>query len=248
MDIGVAGSLYLGDEETVSDLVAEPGISQPNETDKFQPSVSLNYTPNKARTRVNLQNFVNSTRAVDPAGAQQLEALFAASDIIGQIGSVMADFGLSKNNTADALALYWISAWQAAHGDSSAPSPAMAQAVSAQAARGLSQSSEFAAASDAQKQEMAEALMVQAAMIEAIVEAADGDRAQLKEIGKAVRQGAAASGLEVDNMTLTTEGFVKGGRRKGADASGAAGEETKLAASAEEKDNTLGRVDKRLQP
>jgi hypothetical protein len=40
---------------------------------------------------------------------------------------------------------------------------------------------------------MAEALMVQAAMIEATVEAAAGDRVQLKEIGTAVKQVAAAS-------------------------------------------------------
>jgi hypothetical protein len=195
--------------------------------------LNASYTPSKSRTRANLQAFVDKTRPVDPAGASQMEQLFASTDIIGEIGRVMANFGLSKNNAADAFALYWIAAWQAAHSDSTSPSSSMAQAVAAQAARGLSQSPEFAAATDAQKQEMAEALMVHAAMIEATVEAAAGDRAQLKEIGKAVAKGAAASGLELDKMTLTEEGFVEGGPRKGADASGAVGDESKLASAAD---------------
>jgi hypothetical protein len=194
------------------------------------------YTPSKSRTRANLQNFVNKSRAVDPAGAEQMEALFASTDIIGQIGSVMANFGLSPNNAADAFALYWIAAWQAAHGDSSTPSAAMAQAVSAQAARGLSQSREFTSASDAQKQELAEALMVQAAMIEATVEAADGDKTQLKAVGKAVTQGASAAGLDLGNMTLTEEGFREGSPRKRSDASDNVGDETALAANGNGKD------------
>jgi hypothetical protein len=104
----------------------------------------IRYNPQKSRTRSNLQNFVNKSRAVDPAGAERMEQLFASTDIIGEIGSVMANFGLSKNSTADAFALYWIAAWQAAHADTSTPSSHMAQAVAAQAARGLSQSPEFA--------------------------------------------------------------------------------------------------------
>jgi hypothetical protein len=199
----------------------------------------IRYNPQKSRTRANLQAFVDKTRAVDPAGAAQLEQLFASTDIIGEIGRVMANVGLSKNNAADAFAVYWIAAWQAAHGDTSTPSSEMAQAVAAQAARGLSQSPEFAAANDAQKQEMAEALLVQAALIDGSMDDAGSDKAKQQAVAKAVKQGAAASGLELDQMTLTEEGFVEGGPRKGADASGAVGEETKLAASAEAKDNSL---------
>ncbi len=172
-------------------------------------SAVATYIPSKARTRANLQAFVAKTRDFDPAGADQMETLFAATDIIGVIGVAMAKVGLDKNNAADAFAVYWITAWQISVGDLSDYSPAFHRAVAAQAARGLSQSPEFAAATDAQKQEMAEAMMVQAAFIGAAAEQAASDPAQLKALGQAVKRGAAASGLDLDKMTLTEEGFVK---------------------------------------
>jgi hypothetical protein len=169
---------------------------------------TLVYAGSKAKTRANLQTFVNKTRAVDPAAAAQMEQEFASGDFIGQIGGIMSSVGLSKNNVADAYALYWVNAWQVANGDSSTPSAQTMQAVSAQAARGLSSSPEFAAANDAQKQEMAEALMVQGAMIASAFEQAAGNKTQLNAIGDAVAKGARASGLELDKMTLTEDGFV----------------------------------------
>jgi hypothetical protein len=172
-------------------------------------TTSLTYTPSKSRTRTNLQNFVNKSRAADPAGAAQMEQMFASTDVIGQIGDAMASVGLSRSNAADAFALYWVSAWQAANGRSDTRSPETYKAAAAQAARGLSQSPEFAAATEAQKQEMAEALMVQAALIDAAADQAAGaDPQQASAFRKAVSQGAAASGLELDKMTLTEEGFV----------------------------------------
>jgi hypothetical protein len=130
--------------------------------------------------------------------------------VIGAVGDAMASIGLSRSNAADAFALYWVSAWQAANGRSDTRSPETYKAAAAQAARGLSQSPEFAAATEAQKQEMAEALMVQAAMIDAAADQAAGaDPQQASAFRKAVSQGSAASGLELDKMTLTEEGFVE---------------------------------------
>ncbi len=184
-------------------------VNQHNEA-----AVNVIYKGTQSRTRDNLATFVKKARATDPAGAAQMEQLFGSTDVIGQIGTIMGRFGLSPDNAADAFTLYWISAWQASHGDTSTPTRGMVAAVSAQAARGLSQSPDFAGASDAQKQEMAEALMVQAAMIDSAVEQAASDPAQMKAIGKAVKQGAAASGLKLDEMTLTEQGF-KPAKRKG---------------------------------
>jgi hypothetical protein len=193
--------------------------------------VPTTFTLSKSRTRTNLQNFVDKTRASNPAQADKMEALFASADVIGQIGDVMANFGLSRNNAGDAFALYWVAAWQAAHSDTSTPSKAMVKAVASQAARGLSQSPEFAAADDAQKQEMAEALMLQAAMIDGHMEEAAGNTAQLRAVATAVKQGASASGLELDTMTLTEEGFREGSPRKRSDASDAGENEKALAAN-----------------
>jgi hypothetical protein len=186
---------------------------------------ALNYSASKSRTRVNLQNFVSKSRAVDPESAAQLEQMFAASDIIGEIGRVMQEFGLEHTNTADAFAVYWISAWQAVNGDTSTRSARVYQAVAAQAASGMLQTSELAMANDSAKQEMAEAMMVQAILIDANLKAARSDPGQLKALAKAVKQGAAASGLDLGSMTLTEDGFVPKKGRRGADASGAVGDE-----------------------
>ncbi|MFC4291482.1 DUF6683 family protein [Sphingorhabdus arenilitoris] len=192
-------------------------------------STSLTYTPSASRTRANLQAFVNKSRSADPAGAAQMEQLFASTDIIGAIGSAMRGVGLDKNNAADAFAVYWVSAWQAAYGDTSTQGSGTYGAVAQQAARGLASSPEFARATDAQKQEMAEAMMVQAAMIDAAKEQAAGDPDMLRKVGQAVMQGAKATGLDLDQMTLTEDGFVKA--KKTGDASGTAAGEKALAAN-----------------
>jgi hypothetical protein len=194
---------------------------------------STTYTPSTARTRTNLQNFANKTRKNDPEGAAKMEQLFASTDIIGQIGSVMQSYaGLDKNNAADAFALYWVSAWKASKGDVSDKSAASYKAVAAQAARGMSQSPEMARATDAQKQEMAEALLVQSALIDGMLAEYGSDPAMMAKLAQSVRQGAKASGLDLDAMTLTEQGFVKADKKR-SDASDAApgAESTALASS-----------------
>ncbi|MFC4292900.1 DUF6683 family protein [Sphingorhabdus arenilitoris] len=198
---------YL-DTSTVLDT--DEDSSDNDDTDKnFGQLSSLTYTASAARTKTNLQSFANKTRASDPEGAAKMEQLFASTDIIGAIGGAMDGVGLNHSNAADAFALYWVSAWKAANGDSSSAAARTYQAVAQQAARGLSSSPEFARATDAQKQEMAEAMMIQAALIDAYVEEYASDPAMLRKVSQAVMQGAKASGLELDKMTLTEGGFVK---------------------------------------
>jgi hypothetical protein len=211
--------------------VSDPQSKDDRSVNNLASSASLTYSPNRKRTNQNLQSFADKTRAVDPAQAEQLEQLFASTDIMAQISGVMSSVGLSKKNVADAFALYWVNAWQVAHGDSSTPSAETMKAVATQAARGLSQSPEFANANEAQKQEMAEALMIQGVMIASAFEQLAGNAVQLKAVGKAVKQGASASGLELDTMTLTEEGFREGGPRKRSDASDATETEKALAAN-----------------
>jgi hypothetical protein len=75
------------------------------------------FTPSKPLRKKNLANFVAKTRATDPAGASRMAALFANGDIIDQMDGVMQAIGLSASNVADAYAVWWVSAWQAANGD-----------------------------------------------------------------------------------------------------------------------------------
>ena len=191
--------------------------NSPTQTEPQTRSLVTTYTPSKSLRKKNLANFVSKTRATDPAGAAQMEQLFASGDIIGQIDGIMQANGLSVSNAADAYAVWWVSAWQASIGDLSEKNGATYQAVSTQAARGFASTPQFTNATDAQKQEMAEAMLIQAAMIDAHKETYANDPAMMAKLSAAVKQGAKKSGLDLDAMTLTEDGFVKAkGRKTGA--------------------------------
>jgi hypothetical protein len=180
-------------------------------------TVAPTYTPSRAVRQKNLAKFVAKTRGIDPVGAERMEQLFANGDIVGQIDAIMQTKGLTASNAADAYAIWWVAAWQAANADTREIDGGTYKSVSAQAARGLSSSPEFANASDAQKQEMAEALLIQAAMIDSHKDVYAGDQAMMAKLGDAVRQGAEKSGLDLDKMTLTEDGFAEvKGRKTGA--------------------------------
>jgi hypothetical protein len=183
---------------------------------------SATYTPSISIRKKNLANFVAKTRTIDPAQADKMEALFASGDIIVQIDSAIAPYGLTVSNAADAYAVWWVAAWQAANDDARDLSGATYKAVSVQAARGFASSPEFTRATDAQKQEMAEAMLIQAALIDASKQAYTGDPALMQQLSKAVKQGAKASGIDLDSMTLTEQGFAKvdGGKTGAAKAKG----------------------------
>lgn len=172
-------------------------------------SALLAFTPNLATRQRNLAGFIAKTRAQSPENADQMAQMFASTDIFAAMAKGLAPMGLRVDNVADAYTVYWVTAWEASRGISGTDTPrAQAQAVKAQAAKALLSAPEFANAGAAQKQELAEALLIQAALISASMEGAAGDPAQKKAVGKAVRQGAKAMGLDLDTMTLGAAGFV----------------------------------------
>lgn len=193
-----------------------------------QPRVSivkLNFKPSEANQKRNLANFVTKTRAVDPSSADELERLFT-SDLMRQIDTGMRGLGLSSSNVADAYALYWTSAWLGARGrDDDLPSEQMI-AVRDQAARALISTTVLANASDLQKQELADALLVQSALIAGYINGGKQDAALMTKVKIAIAQGAKAMGLDLYAMTLTDEGFVpaKKGSSVDSDAPGIKGE------------------------
>lgn len=187
------------DEQTASTAVDSLVAKQAS-------SVSLAYTPSMQRRRANYAGFVERSRRVDPAGADGL-AETLSSDPIAMMKPELAKVGLNTENVADAYAVYWVEAWQAVHGVTGASSRSTAQAVRAQAAKAISAIPEFERATPAQKQEFAEAHLVQALLVGAAKEQAQGDRAKLSQLSAAVEKGARASGLDLRAMTLTEEGF-----------------------------------------
>lgn len=166
----------------------------------------LGFTVSPRQRQANYASFLARSRRADPAGAAGL-AETLRSDPIARMEPELAKVGLRVDNVADAYSVYWVEAWQAVHGTSGASSRATAQAVRQQAASAILATPEFVNATPAQKQEFAEALLIQALLVGAAKEQAGGDPAQLAKVSAAVEQGARATGLDLRAMTLTEEGF-----------------------------------------
>ena len=110
------------------------------------------------------------------------------------------------DDLADAYTVWWINAWQATRGRNDETPPRTNDAVRDQAARALSAT--MARADDASKQEFAESLLIQAAMIDTAVEQSKGNSAQMRQLVAAVNQGAKRMGVDLSTMVLTEAGFV----------------------------------------
>jgi hypothetical protein len=178
---------------------------------------SLNFTLSLMHRKQNLAQFINKTRPSNPDGAIKMAQMFASIDVISVIGRGIAPFGLRIDNVADAYTVYWTNAWLGSRGRDDTLSKQQISAVRNQAANALLSSQGVATASDAGKQELAEALLVQAALIESYVANAKSDPALMTKVKAAIAQGAKRMGLDIYTMTLTDNGFVPAKRSSAVD-------------------------------
>jgi hypothetical protein len=170
--------------------------------------ITLRYTPSKERRARNLADFIAKSRKVDPEGADRLQKVFAQTDLIEAMRAPLGKAGLRIDDVADAYAAWWITAWYASRGSNETPSAGKVAAVKAQAARALSATPMMRGASDASRQQMAEALLIQAAMLDDAVEQSKARPDWMAGVRAAAAKGAKGMGLDLASMTLTDEGFV----------------------------------------
>jgi hypothetical protein len=173
--------------------------------------VKSTFVQSPERTKQNLAQFVAKTReAGNTEAAAQMEQVFNQPNLMGEIGKAIAPSGLKTNDAADAMALWWVVTWNAAHGRTDTPAPATFAAVKAQVKRAFAATPAFAATTDAQKQEMAEAMLVQGIMMDAASEQAIKQGGAIAaQVADAALKGAKASyGFDLNAMTLTPQGFT----------------------------------------
>lgn len=187
---------------------AQSGLPNDASASTARASASTRFTPSLERRRANYAAFADKTQRVDPAGAAALRQLVAKTDLVAEMGKKLAPFGLRIDDVADAYTIYWMTAWQAAHGDTSSFTRKQIDAVKAQASKAARATPQLADATAAAKQELAEAMLIQAALIEASVDTYKSDPAMMRRLAAAVRTGASATGIDLDRMTLTPAGFV----------------------------------------
>lgn len=199
-------------------VFAEPLIAQ---RPQAEPIVTR-YARSAARTQQNLRNFV--ARTPDPAARANLEQMFAAQPkLMEEISAGAKSFGFDPYDVADAYAMWWMNAWLVANKRDEVPDNGTIAMVKNQVRNAFAATPDFAKTSDADRQEYAEALLLQATMLGSMFEQWKNDPKMLDQLADAARKGAEASGLDLSMMILTRNGFVP---REGADASGAgAGED-----------------------
>lgn len=201
-DIGVNNAIRANVAR--SHAAPRPVVPRPAEAG----TVRLSFAPSMAQRRKSLAQFVAKSRRRDPQGAAQVEKMFASGDVIDRINRQIEAYGFRADNVADAYAAWWLNAWLASRGRTDDPSRRQIDAVRAQAAQAMATLPQMANASNALKQEVAEAYLVQTALIGSHLEQARGNPEQLRRVSAAVSQGARASGLDLGAMELTENGFV----------------------------------------
>jgi hypothetical protein len=168
---------------------------------------ALVYRPSMAARKRNMAQLVERLRRADPAGAADLQRTFASRDLISEIGRVMRPVGLNPDNVADAIATYLVTAYYGVRG-STEGEPAEFKAVSEQVGRALSADPAFTGADDAFKQEIAEAMLVQAVLANQAVQAAQKQPSAMPAIKAAIGQGTRSSfGMDLTKVRLGPHGL-----------------------------------------
>jgi hypothetical protein len=196
----------IGEEIVAPDRQRLRAASQPKVQSAISaPNFSYRFSP--IRSRTNLANFVTKIRRTDPQGAAQMERLFASTDVIGQLDRAFRSVGLRTDDLSHCYAVWWVGAWKASKGDLTEATNQTYAAVAAQARDGFIRSGALNNANDAQKQEFGEALLIQAALLDAATQANATNPTMMAALSRAAISGARASGLRIDTMVLTPTGF-----------------------------------------
>jgi hypothetical protein len=168
----------------------------------------LNYKPSPDTRKADVAQFVERLKAVDPQGATQLAAAFSDHDLIDQASGWMTPNGLRATNLADAVALYWVGAWLATQGSDAAPSKASLQAVRNQVAAAAINTPAVTDATDAQRQQLAEAMIIQALIVSQYLGAVKAHPELLDKVKAAAAAGAQNTfGFDIRTLKLSDTGF-----------------------------------------
>lgn len=184
--------------------------------------VNLNFTLNAAQRKRNVANVVSAVAKVSPESAPIVAGQFADGAIFGQYGQLLDSVGLDPNNVADNFTAYWITAWEASTGRTVDTSPDTYAAVQEQVKR-IFNNNTVGAMSNADKQKMSDDMIVRTLMLASQIERGKADPEYARQLAIGIKKSTKASGLDLDAMTLTPDGFKPRSKKRG-DASGAAGD------------------------
>lgn len=134
------------------------------------PASDTGFRRDPALMRAKQDQLVAAIRAKDPATATQLERAFQ-QDVAEVMRPAFRPFGFTPDDAADMTAAYWVTAWEASHGKAGVQTdPAIARGVRKQIAGLLGP--QLRGKSDADKQDIADAMLLQTLFADARMTAA----------------------------------------------------------------------------
>ena len=204
------------DADRVNSAIAPPRGSRSRPAASMAPSgarVTTSYRTSPAvSARVKAQYIQFIERTVSPSAAAGVRQVLSTRNPVSNWSSIVAGDGLRAGDAADALAAYWVLNWMIANGGDN--NPAQTLAVRDQVRGIMSSNPAFARLDEAQRQEMAEALMLNFLMQHAAFTDAmqRRDQATLRRLGDAaVARFRNEMGVDLRQLQLTNAGFVKRG-------------------------------------
>lgn len=170
---------------------------------------ALNFKAAPAVRKKVIDTFVGEIAAASPEAGAELRKGFASVDVFGEISKELkTGYGLSNTNLADVWAVYWSYAWLMTQGRTDDPTRAQMVGLRDQFRPLLLSLPAVTGLTDAQKQEMAESLLLQTVLFGILAEGWKDDPASLAEFGQGLREGTAQMGLDLGQVELTDKGFV----------------------------------------
>ncbi len=145
---------------------------------------------------------------VSPADAPQIRRMLSSGEVRRNATGYLARYGMSANNLADTLALHLAVAWFATRANNGDPSKAQMLGLRSQVASALADTPAFARASNATKQEIAEANIVQATFNGTIANAAARDPQLAAKARQAVARDIMSTyQINLLKLNLTNQGL-----------------------------------------
>jgi hypothetical protein len=177
------------------------------------PAVPTQYRASpEVSVRVRRQFAEFLARTAGPEAGQQVAQALERTDPVQSWAGIVAENGLKPGDTADAMAGYWVLNWAIANRSDGDRGPTLA--VREQVRRVIAANPAYADLTEAQRQEMAEVLMLNflvqhAAYGDAVKR---GDQALLARLGEAaVTRFRNEMGIDLRRLQLTERGFVSRG-------------------------------------
>ncbi|MEJ5977813.1 DUF6683 family protein [Novosphingobium sp. PS1R-30] len=198
-------------QQRIEASIGRPNATRARPTPAARSASTTSYRPSPAvSARVREQFTTAMTRVVGAQGSRQLAGALSAGDPVRNWLQFVGSDGLRGGDAADALASYWILNWVMANDADSDRSQALA--VRAQVRGVLLANPGFTRLTEAQRQEMAETLILNFLM----QHAAYGEAVRRGDRDLKARLGAAAvarfrneMGLDLRGLRLTAAGFAR---------------------------------------